>query len=117
AGQFQQAVNGYYAPAYPKPGRRTDDEAAWGVEADEPMTFGLVETTAVELGLLGLVALAWVFFTWAGAAAAAFLGAQDPDEDSRVLALAAFGAAVGALVFSFFGSPLVRGGGGTFAFF
>lgn len=118
AGRFQSAINNrYLAPVYPKPGANTDDEAAFDVNAGEPMSYGLIETTAVELGALGLVALGLVFCTWIAAALAAYLRAAPEDACTRALALASFGAGVGALVFAAFGSPLVRGCGGTFAFF
>ena len=35
AGQFQPALDPYFKPAYPKPGARTDDEAAFGLRANE----------------------------------------------------------------------------------
>jgi hypothetical protein len=73
----------------------------------------------VELGAAGLLALAWVFLAWLSAAAAGYFTAGGGPEAParRLLALAAFGAGTGALVFSWFGYPLARGGAGTFAFF
>jgi len=116
AGQFQHNVNLYYvAPYYPKPSARTDDVAAFGMEADERFTFGLLETTAVELGLPGLAALLWLFVAWALLALRAYL--YSDDERARTLALASLGACVGALVFSLFGSPILRGAGGLLALF
>lgn len=115
AGQFQGSVNVFYDVAYPKPGANTDDEAAFDQEADEPFTFGLYETTAVELGLGGLLAALWVYLAWGASAFSALLRLDDPD--ARALALASLGAAVGAAVFSIFGHPLVRGCGGTLCFF
>jgi hypothetical protein len=116
AGGYQRAVNAFFDPrAYRRPSANTDEEEAFDREAHEPLTFGQLETTAVELGLPGVLAWACVLLVWALAAAAAFCRAEHPT--ARSLALAAFGAAVGAGVFCFFGSPLVRGVGGTFAFF
>ncbi|MCZ7646731.1 MAG: hypothetical protein M5U26_15830 [Planctomycetota bacterium] len=116
AGGFQSAVNVHYDDlAYPKPGANTDDEAAFDQDADEPFSFGLYETTAVELGIGGLLAVVFVYLAWAGAALAAFL--KSAEDDARMLALASLGAAAGAAVFSIFGHPLVRGCGGTWAFF
>lgn len=118
AGKFQTAVNNYYhGQAYPKPGANTDDEAAFETNAHEPMTYGLIETTAVELGVLGLLGLTLVFATWFAAALAAYVRAAADDHTTRALALASAGACIGAAVFSAFGSPLVRGCAGTFAFF
>lgn len=118
AGKFQSTVNQYYSPsAYPKPSSNTDDEAAFDVNAHEPMTYGLLETTAVELGALGLIGMALVFVTWLAAAISAYVRTSDGDAAARALALASAGACVGAAVFSIFGSPLVRGCAGTFAFF
>jgi len=99
---------------YPKPSVRTDQEALFDYETNEPFTHGLFETTAVELGVLGLALAAWVFAAWSGASFFAF--ARATSSEMQLLALASLGAGVGALVFSIFGSPLVRGCGGTFAF-
>lgn len=115
AGQYQKTINPYYTEPYPKPGRNTDDEAAWGLDADEPMTFGLWETLAVELGLPGLLLAAWLFLAWTGAAWLGFAKAEAAGP-AGMLALASLGAAVGAVVFAVFGSPWVRGAGGSFAF-
>lgn len=118
AGKFQSTINSYYdSRAYPKPGANTDDEAAFDTNAHEPMTYGLVETTAVELGALGLLGLALVFATWLAAALAAYVRLAPEDHAARALALASAGACVGAAIFSVFGSPFVRGCAGTFAFF
>lgn len=117
AGNFQAGVNRYYKAPYDKPSVSTDDEAKWGTQGDEPMAFGLWETTALELGAWGVVALAWVFLAWAAAALAAFVRAGPDEHERRTLALASLGAAAGALVFSLYGTPLARGIGGTFAFF
>ncbi|MCK6471046.1 MAG: hypothetical protein L6R28_04805 [Planctomycetes bacterium] len=118
AGNFQGAISAdYYKRPYEKPSVRTDYEAMWGTQGDEPMAFGLWETTALELGAWGMVALAWVFLAWAAAALAAFVRAGPNEHVRRTLALASLGAAAGALVFSLYGTPLARGIGGTFAFF
>lgn len=117
AGNFQAGVNEFYKRPYDKPSVATDDEAKWGSLGDEPMAFGLWETTALELGAWGVVALAWIFLAWAAAALAAFVRAGPEEHARRTLALASLGAAAGALAFSLYGTPLARGIGGTFAFF
>jgi hypothetical protein len=114
-GRFQEAIAGQYAPPYFKPGKNTDDEAQFDMGADEPFTFGLFETVAVETGGVGLLLLVWVFLTWAALALRAFF--TSPNHDQRLLALASLGAMVGAFVFSFFGNPAIRGCGGVMAFF
>jgi hypothetical protein len=120
AGQFQNNINKFYQPPYSKPGRRTDDEAEFDMEADEPFTFGFLETVAVELGLPGLLAVLFLFGSWIASAHGAFARLCETAERhdaARVLALAAFGAGCGALVVSFFGNPAIRGVGSIFAFF
>lgn len=117
AGNFQAGANEFYKRPYEKPSVPTDDEAKWGTQGDEPMAFGLWETTALELGAWGVVALLWVFLAWAAAALAAFIRSGPEEQERRTLALASLGAAAGALVFSLYGTPLARGIGGTFAFF
>ena len=128
AGQFQRHINQFYQPPYVKPGRRTDDEAAYDMEAYEPFTFGLLETVAVELGLPGLLAILFLLASWIAAAQGGFArlafpspspspAAKTQKEIGAVLALAALGAGCGALVLSLFANPAIRGVGGTFAFF
>lgn len=131
AGSYQKHINQFYQPAYPKPGRRTDDEAAYDMEADERFTFGFLETVVVELGVPGLLAVLFLFGAWICGAHGAFArlaggtGSQQQTKAARgtevktaaVLALAALGAGCGALVVSVFASPLIRGVGGSFAFF
>jgi hypothetical protein len=116
AGGYQSATNQFYAPEYPKPGANIFDEKEFDTNGNEPLSFGLLETTAVELGLPGVVLMLCAFLTWIAAAAAAFVRLDPREADARALALAALGAGVGALVYSVFGSPLVRGPGGSFAF-
>jgi len=118
AGKYQTTIASYFdSRAYPKPGANTDNESAFDLSAHEKFSFGLLETVAVESGVLGLAALAWVFLAWMAAALSSFFKAASTDRLTRTLALASFGAAVGAAVFSVFGNPLLRGCGGTFAFF
>jgi hypothetical protein len=120
AGRYQGQVNRFYQPPYNKPGRRTDDEAAYDMEADERFSFGQLETVTVELGIAGLLAVLFLYGTWIFSAQAAFslLSPKDVEDDPKaVLALSAFGAGVGALVLSVFSNPLIRGVGGTFALF
>ena len=118
AGGYQSGIREFYdARHYPKPGANTDDEATFDVGAHEPFTFSQLETTAVELGLPGLIALACTFFLWVLAAGSAFWRSGPDQVEVRALALASLGAALGAGVLCFFGSPLVRGAGGTWAFF
>jgi hypothetical protein len=116
--QFQPKVNLFYDKiydVYPKPGHPTDAEYSFDMEADEPFTFGLLETIAVELGVPGLLVILFLFGTWLFAAHGAFALA---DDDVRAeLALAALGAGCGALVASLFTNPAIRGIGGSFAFF
>lgn len=119
-GRYQKEVNAFYRDPYPKPGRRTDDEAAFDMESDEPMTFGFFETVTVETGVLGLTVVLALFATWIAAAQGAFarLSAKSADLDARAtLALASLGAGAGGLAVSVFANPVIRGVGGTFAFF
>jgi len=119
-GGFQGNVNRTYHPAYPKPMRATDSEADFDMESDEPFTFGLLETTTVELGVGGLLALLFLFSTWITGAFSAFALKSDesePQSPAAVLALAAFAAGVGAVCLSVFANPAIRGVGGSFAFF
>jgi hypothetical protein len=119
-GRYQKEVNAFYREPYPKPGRRTDDEIAYDMESDERYTFGFLETAAVETGVVGLAIVLLLFATWIfGAQGAYFRLSAPPSElDARAtLALASLGAGVGALVVSVFASPILRGVGGTFAFF
>ena len=116
--QYQTHINRYYHyQYYPKPGRRTDDEAAFDLDADEPFTYGLLESTAVELGVPGLLSLLFLFGAWILAAGSVFARAA-PHEDRRLLlSLAALGAGCGALTVSVFANPAIRGVGGSLAFF
>jgi len=116
AGGYQSATNQFYASEYPKPGANIFDEKEFDTKGNEPLTFSLLETTAVELGLPGVVLMLCTFLTWIAAAAGAFARLEPRDASARALALAALGAGVGALVYSVFGSPLLRGPGGSFAF-
>jgi len=119
-GRYQKEVNAFYREPYPKPGRRTDDEVAFDMESDEPMTFGFFETVTVETGVIGLTLVLTLFATWIAAAQGAFarLTAKATDLDTRAtLALASVGAGAGALALSVFANPVIRGVGGTFAFF
>ena len=122
SGQYQKNIDKFYQPPYQKPGKRGDEEAAYDMESDERFSWGFLETTAVELGLPGLIAVTLVFASWIAAGFGAFACAQsgEQSEESRVcamLALAALGAGVGALVSSIFLTPIIRGVGGSFAFF
>jgi len=119
AGRYQDSVKRFYQPPYDKPSRPTDDEASFDRDADEPFTFGFLETVTVELGAIGLFAVLLLFGSWCVSGASGFLQAQAGDEGytRRMLALAAMGAGVGALVLSVFSSPAVRGVIGTFVFF
>jgi len=117
SGGYRLHIKSYYndGGAYPTPGASRDEEAEFDRDTHEPGSFSLVETTAVELGLPGLVFLAWVLCAWIAAAAWSFARSVDPTV--RMLALAALGTGVGAAVFSLFGNPLVRGVGCAWAFF
>ncbi|MCY3021664.1 MAG: hypothetical protein NTW87_21840 [Planctomycetota bacterium] len=126
AGRYQKQINGfYYDPVYSKPGRPTDDEAAYDMEADERFTFGFLETVVVELGLPGLVAVLFLFGAWILSAHGAFVRLSANAQSTAtpaggtepMLALAAFGSGCGALVVSVFANPVIRGVGGSFAFF
>jgi hypothetical protein len=128
-GQYQHEVDRFYQPPYPRPIGATDNEAMFDTDTHEPFTFGLFEKVAVETGVLGLIVLSLLFAVWIFAACSAFArlipppvateGAWVPGKshDVSVIALAALGAGIGALVLSVFGSPLIQGPGGTFAFF
>ncbi len=117
-GQYQSKVNGFYQAPYDKPGSTTDDEAAFGIYVDEPTTFGLFETVAVELGVPGLIVVLLLFACWITSAAGAFSRLfVNATREAATLALAAMGAGVGALVLSVFGNPASQGPGGVFAFF
>lgn len=122
SGQYQARLANFYYGPYEKPSISTDDEASFGIYVDEPFSFGLFETVAVELGVPGLIALLLLFGLWIAAAAGAFArlftGATSAlNRDAATLALASFGAGCGALVLSAFGNPAVRGPGSVFAFF
>jgi len=117
SGGYRLHIKHYYndSGAYPTPGAARDEEAQFDRDTHEPGSFSLLETTAVELGLPGLIFMAWALCAWLAAAAWAFARSSDPTV--RLLALAALGAGVGATVFSLFGNPLVRGVGCSWAFF
>jgi hypothetical protein len=122
SGQYQTRLANFYYGPYEKPSISTDDEAAFGVYVDEPFSFGLFETVAVELGVPGLIALLLLFGVWIAAAAGAFarlysVSSNASHREAATLALAAFGAGCGGLVLSAFGNPAVRGPGSVFAFF
>jgi hypothetical protein len=128
-GQYQHEVDRFYQFPYRRPNGATDDEALFDTATHEPFTFGLFEKVTVELGVFGMVVLAFLFAVWIGSACSAFARLIPPpvasegtwvpgkSHDISVLALAALGAGTGACVLSIFGSPVVRGPGGTFAFF
>ena len=118
AGRYNTEVNRFYDDTYyPRTNGRTDEEALFDIDVNERDGFGLIETTALQLGALGLTVLAFFFASWILGAAGAF--ARSNASDLQVLALAALGAGVGALVASLFVFPSQRGAGsgGTFAFF
>jgi len=117
AGRFTPTINNFYDDKYyPKPGAATDDEARFDIEQHERDGFGLLEKTAVELGAVGLAAVALFFASWLVLAAGAFL--REGDDTRRLLALASLGACVGAAVASIFMFTSQRGmSGGTLAFF
>jgi hypothetical protein len=118
AGGYRLGIKDFYTGdqgAYPAPGSPRDEEAEFDRETHEPGTFSLLETTAVDLGLPGVVLVVWVFCAWVAAAALVFARTGNPTV--RLLALAALGAGVGATVFSLFGNPMVRGVGSAWAFF
>jgi hypothetical protein len=121
AGQYQENVNAFYHPLYPRPAGRTDAEAQFDMESHEPYTFGLFETVTVELGIGGLLAVLFLLLTWIAAAGMALArpdnGGDSAGSDRTMLALAAFGAGTGTLVLSIVNNPAIRGVGGTFAFF
>jgi hypothetical protein len=116
AGRFTARINEYYDSAYyPKPGGATNDETLFDIGQDERDGYGLLEKTAVELGVVGLLAVLAFFGVWLASAGAA-LGARAANV--RLLALAALGACVGAAVSSVLLFPTQRSGsGGTFAFY
>lgn len=127
-GRFQKSIGRFYQPPYPKPGRLTDDETTFDMEADEKFSFSLLETVAVELGVPGLLAVLFLLASWIAAAQGSFArlaspspapspAAQRQKETGAALALAALGAGCGALVVSLFLNPAIRGVGGSFAFF
>ena len=118
AGRYTAKTNDFYDNEfYPKPGAKTDNEAMFDIEQHERDGFGLIEKTGVELGAVGLSVLAIFFAAWILGAAGAYM--RGGSSDVQLLALAALGAGVGALVVSVFAYPSQRGtgSGGTFAFF
>jgi hypothetical protein len=120
ANQYQKNINRFYQPPYEKPARRTDDETAFDLDADERFTFSFFETVAVELGVPGLLAVLFLFAAWilsAGGAFARFAAAGRDADTKATLALAALGSGCGALVVSLFANPVIRGVGGPFALF
>ena len=118
AGRLNTEVSKFYDDAYyPRTDGRTDDEALFDTKVNERDGFGLVETTALQFGAAGLMVLGLFFAAWIFGAAGAF--ARGASSDIQVLALAALGAGVGAMIVSLFSFPSQRGAGsgGTFAFF
>ncbi len=118
AGRYNAEVNKFYDDTYyPRTNGRTDDEALFDIDANERDGFGLFEKTGLELGALGLTVLAFFFASWILGAAAAF--ARGESSELQLIALAALGAGVGAMIVSLFAFPSQRGAGsgGTFAFF
>ncbi|HYG76234.1 MAG TPA: hypothetical protein VEK08_14610 [Planctomycetota bacterium] len=122
-GSYQKNINRFYQSPYNKPGGRTDDEGSFDMDSDERFTFGFLETTAVELGVPGLLAVLLVFGGWILSAHSGFTHfASSENDDQRTrfaatIALAAFAAGTGALVLSIFASPMIPGVKGSFALF
>jgi hypothetical protein len=114
-GRYQSQINRFYTPA--RPVVRTDEEAAFDSDADERFTFGFLETTAVEMGVTGILVIAMIFGVWIFAGHAAFARMRGAPDAIATLGLAAFGAGVGALVLSAFASPMIPGVKGSLAFF
>ncbi|NUQ02168.1 MAG: hypothetical protein HUU35_20155, partial [Armatimonadetes bacterium] len=78
-------------------------------EKQEPDTYNLYLQLALQMGLFA--ALAWAWLLLDGAASAWRAYELHTDRGLRMLALGIFGACVGLLVFSVFGTVLVRGTG------
>ena len=113
-GNYQKRITPFYDnDAYPKPGGRTDAEAAFDTDSDEPGSQSMLLVIACETGLPGLVLLLAALAWWAAAGARAHSAASDPSV--RALALAATAASVGAMAAGLLGNPLVRGTGVSLA--
>ncbi len=78
-------------------------------EKQEQDTYNLYFLLALQMGLFAAIAWAWVLLDGAAMARAAY--EANPDRGARCLALGVYGACVGVLVFSVFGTILVRGVG------
>jgi O-antigen ligase len=109
-GQFQARIGEYYRHPYQKLAGAGDDTAGYDVRFDEPGSQGLYEVTAVEMGLMGLLAALWFFGTVIGRAAGGAL------KDPTGLAAGALGAAVAAAVGGLFGAIMIRGVAVTLVF-
>lgn len=101
AGQnYQRAIGGYYG-------------SLDNPEKQEPDTYNLYLLLAVQVGLFGALAWAWVLFDGVALGRQALRGL--PDERLQTLALGIAGSCVAVLVFSLYGTVLVRGVGALLA--
>jgi hypothetical protein len=75
----------------------------------EQDTYNLYLVMACQIGLLGALALAWIL--WDGAALAHGAWRQLDDPELSALALGLYGALVGVIIYSIWGTLLIRGTG------
>ena len=109
-GRFQSSIGegDRYRPPYDKPFGRSDDVPGYDVRFDEPGSHGLYVVSAVEMGLLGLVAVGFFLASAVGRAAASSA------HDRSGLAAGALGAVLAVTVACLFSSVMVRGVGLVF---
>lgn len=105
-GKYQKTVSQFYG-SIPKLNYNTDEPEAFNIGIDEPDTFNQFLVTAVELGIAGVLALAW-FWLW-GLSAAARLFAAGGSGLSRGVAAGAAASLAAFPVVAVFSGVLVRG--------
>lgn len=98
-GQFQRRIGGFYDRFFERPAGRGDDVPGFDIRFDEPGSHSLYVVTAVEMGLLGLVAVGWFLASAVGRAAFGRSG----------FAAGALGSSVAVIVACLFSSVMVRG--------
>jgi hypothetical protein len=102
-GQFQKRIGGFYSRFFEKPAGRGDDVPGYDIRFDEPGSQSLYVVTAVEMGLLGLVAVGFFLASAVGRAAASSA------RDASGFAAGALGLALAVTVACLFSSVMVRG--------
>lgn len=93
---YQKAIGAYY-------------QSLDNPQKQEPDTYNLFLLLAVQMGLFGAFAFAWILTDGMAVARRGYQSLGDPD--LRALALGLYGVAAAILVFSLFGTVLIRGTG------